>query len=135
MSDIEGFICLHVPIPDMIEFLQDTLAWKDEMFSELKGAVKCYDEDEANEIKKVRKYGGSLKDIVPILMRVVDKYPESEADIRIKLANGLRKIKGRTTGRLLGKTFYGALPSEFIKVLDDTIKLAGYEIKGGDNDE
>lgn len=125
MGDIEGFLCLRAPIEGLVTFLEQSLSREriDELFASLKGAIKSFDEDKAEEIKELRKRGAELSESVAILKSV----PESEERVRKALAGGFRKIKGRTTGRLIGEKFWETFERDFYKnTLDLVIELAGY---------
>lgn len=126
MGDIEGFVCLRAPIKGLITFLEQSLSREriDELFASLKGAVNSFDADKAEQIKDLRKQGAELSSCVPILNSV----PEAEERVRKALAGGFRKIKGRTTGRMIGETFWESFERDFYEnTLDLVIELAGYE--------
>lgn len=133
MSDIEGFVCLYVPIPEMVAFLQEVLRPGQvvDLFADLKGVVKKYDAGKSEQIKAIRKAGKLLTDCVPILRSIMREHKDAESDIRQIFASTLRKVKGRTTGRLIGEKFHEYLPEEFISILDKIIMLAGYSIQNG----
>ena len=129
MGDIEGYICDNVPIKELITFLEEHLPpeRKAELFSNLKGAIKRIDEEKSNKLRDLRNDNQSLEVAISILQEVIVHTPESEPIIRMCLANSLRKIKGRTTGRLMGQKFSSHFPDEFIEnTLDVVIQLAGY---------
>lgn len=127
MGDIEGFICLRAPIEGLVTFLEQSLSREriDELFASLKGAVNSFNVDKAEQVKALRKQGAELSSCVPILNSV----PEAEERVRKALAGGFRKIKGRTTGRLIGEAFWLNFERDFyVNTLDRVIKLAGYEL-------
>lgn len=129
MGDIEGYVCNTMPIVKLIAFLEEVLPGerKSELFSNLKGVVKNADIDKSNILREMRKENRSLRDARPILLSIIPDYPEVEPKIRKALANSFRKIKGRTTGRLIGEGFSEHFPDEFIKnTLDAVVTLAGY---------
>lgn len=129
MGDIEGYVCNHMPIVKLIAFLEEVLPpeRKAELFSNLKGVIKIVDVEKSNVLREMRKDDRSLVDAIPLLMAVISHYPEAELKIRKTLANSFRKIKGRTTGRLIGEGFSEHFPDEFIKnTLDAVVQLAGY---------
>jgi putative ATP-dependent endonuclease of OLD family len=135
MGDIEGYVCDNVPIDELISFLEEVLLpeRKDELFSNLKGAIKKADEDKSQELRVLRRNKESLETAIPILVEVMEGDPETESKVRIALADSFRKIKGRTTGRLIGEMFCDNFPDEFIENTLDAVKqLAGY---GGDDEE
>ncbi|CCQ95465.1 conserved hypothetical protein [[Clostridium] ultunense Esp] len=131
MGDIEGYVCDNIPIQKLIVFLEEVLPpeRKAELFSNLKGVIKSVNVEKSNKLRDMRRDNRSLEDVIPILDEVNANYHEVEYMIRMSLANSFRKIKGRTTGRLIGERFSSYFPEEFIKnTLDAVIKLAGFKV-------
>jgi putative ATP-dependent endonuclease of the OLD family len=129
MGDIEGYVCDNVPIDKLIMFLEEVLSpeRKEDLFSDLKGAIKKADVEKSNELRDMRKNNKSLEEAIPILNEVITHTSEVESKIRETLANSFRKIKGRTTGRLIGEKFSDHFTEKFIEnTLDAVIQLAGY---------
>ncbi|PRZ12246.1 putative ATP-dependent endonuclease of OLD family [Laceyella sediminis] len=129
MGDIEGYVCDNVPIDKLITFLEEVLSpeRKENLFSDLKGAIKKADVEKSNELRDMRKNNKSLEEAIPILNEVITHTSEVESKIRETLANSFRKIKGRTTGRLIGERFSDHFTEKFIEnTLDAVIQLAGY---------
>lgn len=139
MGDIEGYVCDNVPIDELIAFLDDVLNHerKAELFSSLKGAIKTADEDKSNELREMRRNNANLVDAITILDEVILGDVLTEEKVRKALATSFRKIKGRTTGRLIGERFSKYFPDEFIEnTLDSVIQFAGYgEEEEQDTDE
>ncbi|MHA2855109.1 hypothetical protein [Paenibacillus sp. HGF5] len=66
---------------------------------------------------------------------IVESVQEADLEVRKALAGGFRKIKGRTTGRLIGERFSEYFPREFLEnTLDLVISLAGYNTNESDVD-
>ncbi|MDG0789980.1 hypothetical protein OMP38_03250 [Cohnella ginsengisoli] len=127
MGDIEGFVCLNAPIGELASFLEEILPAErvDDLISEMQGIARTIDGDRADQIKFIREAEAGLAACILL----VESLPDAEFRVRKALAGGFRKVKGRTTGRLIGERFWMHFPSEFIeKTLDHVIKLAGYEI-------
>ncbi|ULO04850.1 AAA family ATPase [Paenibacillus sp. 19GGS1-52] len=134
MGDIEGLVCLHVPIEELLLFLKGLLPAERmlDLFSDLKGAISRFDKDKGQEIRALRKAEADISECFPILESV----PDAEESIRKCIADSFRKIKGRTTGRLIGEVFYDHFPQDFIdNTLSAVMELAGYNITKDDKDK
>lgn len=137
MGDIEGLVCTHVPIPLLLSFLDNTLPHdrKTELFGALKGELGKFDKEKGEEIKVHRRAGRTLADIFGVIEAVINQHNEAEAIVRKILADSFRKIKGRTTGRLIGEQFTDYLPDVLTDALTLVIKLTGIDVGGGTNGE
>ncbi|MFD5021073.1 ATP-dependent endonuclease [Paenibacillus sp. NPDC058367] len=132
MGDIEGLICLHVPIEELLLFLKELLPSERmlDLFSGLKGALSKFNKDKGLEIRALRKANADISECFLILESV----PDAEEAVRKCIADSFRKIKGRTTGRLIGEAFFNYFPRDFIdNTLRAVIKLAGYIIEEDDD--
>lgn len=125
MGDIEGYVCLHSPVPELVSMLEEALPQEkiESLIADLKGAVNRYNVEQAEQFSAAIREGATLSDCVSIVLSVA----EAENDVRKALAKGLRKIKGRTSGRLIGEQLHAYFPKEFVEnTLDRVITLAGY---------
>jgi putative ATP-dependent endonuclease of OLD family len=138
MGDIEGMLCLHVPIAEMIQFEDDILPEKFAIglvMQELKKVVKSADSHLYDQISVIQRQKGRLADVADIIVEFVEKYPDLELSVRATLAQGLRKIKTRTTGRLLAERFTTYVPSSLVACLENVIRLAGYTFETQESEE
>ncbi|MDQ8734206.1 AAA family ATPase [Paenibacillus sp. LHD-38] len=127
MGDIEGYVCLHSPVTELVRILEEALPQEkiEALIADLKGAINRFNAEQAEQFSAEIRAGATLSACVSIILSVA----EAEIDVRKALAKGLRKIKGRTSGRLMGERLHAYFPKEFVEnTLDRVITLAGYSV-------
>lgn len=132
MGDIEGYMCLRVPIQDILNLLDETVSEPvaDSLMDQLQGILKQHSEDSALKIKEIRQQDILIpSDLTAILDDFILLFDE-ERRIREVLAGALRKVKGRTTGRMMAEKFNAYIPKEFLQEIGHILEIAGYVREG-----